>query len=138
MSRLGWALGVTALVLSFPAAFIVASALPLGYDFRAYWLAAEHVVTGARVYEQLNATLGQPDEFHYLPVVAVPFIATLVMPLDDYYSRRGLNHLSPKMGCIGLSWAWGGMGEYAIVNACATSFSILNSNSTFAKLKSIR
>src|SRR5262249_22074581 len=30
--------------------------------------------------------------------------------------RRGLNHLSPKMGCIGLSWAWGGMGEYAIVN----------------------
>ena len=43
-------------------------------------------------------------------------IQPLVMPLDDYYSRRGLNHLSPKMGCIGLSWAWGGMGEYAIVN----------------------
>ena len=20
------------------------------------------------------------------------------------------------MGCIGLSWAWGGMGEYAIIN----------------------
>ena len=37
-------------------------------------------------------------------------IQPLVMPLDDYYSRRGLNHLSPKMGCIGLSWAWGGMG----------------------------
>jgi (R,R)-butanediol dehydrogenase/meso-butanediol dehydrogenase/diacetyl reductase len=43
-------------------------------------------------------------------------IQPLVMPLDDYYSRRGLNHLSPKMGCIGLSWAWGGMGEYAVVN----------------------
>ena len=43
-------------------------------------------------------------------------IQPLVMPLDDYYSRRGLNHLSPRMGCIGLSWAWGGMGEYAIVN----------------------
>ena len=33
-------------------------------------------------------------------------IQPLVMPLDDYYSRRGLNHLSPSMGCIGLSWAW--------------------------------
>src|ERR1700737_4936255 len=43
-------------------------------------------------------------------------IQPLVMPLDDYYSRRGLNHLSPNMGCIGLSWAWGGMGEFAIVN----------------------
>jgi (R,R)-butanediol dehydrogenase/meso-butanediol dehydrogenase/diacetyl reductase len=43
-------------------------------------------------------------------------IQPLVMPLDDYYSRRGLNHLSPKMGCIGLSWQWGGMGEYAIIN----------------------
>jgi len=38
------------------------------------------------------------------------------MPLDDYYSRRGLNHLSPKMGCIGLSWDWGGMGEIAVIN----------------------
>src|ERR1700761_3352672 len=43
-------------------------------------------------------------------------IQPLVMPLDDYFSRRGLNHLSPSMGCIGLSWQWGGMGEYAIVN----------------------
>jgi (R,R)-butanediol dehydrogenase / meso-butanediol dehydrogenase / diacetyl reductase len=43
-------------------------------------------------------------------------IQPLVMPLDDYYSRRGLNHLSPSMGCVGLSWAWGGMGEYAVIN----------------------
>jgi (R,R)-butanediol dehydrogenase / meso-butanediol dehydrogenase / diacetyl reductase len=43
-------------------------------------------------------------------------IQPLVMPLDDYYSRRGLNHLSPSMGSVGLSWAWGGMGEYAVVN----------------------
>jgi (R,R)-butanediol dehydrogenase/meso-butanediol dehydrogenase/diacetyl reductase len=43
-------------------------------------------------------------------------IQPLVMPLDDYYSRRGLNHLSPRMGCIGLSWAWGGMGEIAVIN----------------------
>jgi len=43
-------------------------------------------------------------------------IQPLVMPLDDYFSRRGLNHLSPKMGCIGLSWQWGGMGEYGVIN----------------------
>ena len=43
-------------------------------------------------------------------------IQPLVMPLDDYYSRRGLNHLSPSMGCVGLCWAWGGMGEYAVIN----------------------
>ena len=43
-------------------------------------------------------------------------IQPLVMPLDDYYSRRGLNHLSPSMGCIGLSWAWGGMGQIAVIN----------------------
>ena len=43
-------------------------------------------------------------------------VQPLVMPLDDYYSRRGLNHLSPSMGCIGLSWAWGGMGELCIIN----------------------
>ena len=43
-------------------------------------------------------------------------IQPLIMPLDDYYSRRGLNHLSPSMGCVGLSWAWGGMGEYAVIN----------------------
>lgn len=43
-------------------------------------------------------------------------IQPLIMPLDDYYSRRGLNHLSPSMGCVGLSWAWGGMGELAVVN----------------------
>jgi len=43
-------------------------------------------------------------------------IQPLVMPLDDYYSRRGLNHLSPSMGCVGLSWAWGGMGALAVIN----------------------
>jgi (R,R)-butanediol dehydrogenase/meso-butanediol dehydrogenase/diacetyl reductase len=43
-------------------------------------------------------------------------IQPLVMPMNDYYSRRGLNHLSEKMGCIGLSWEWGGMSELAVVN----------------------
>jgi (R,R)-butanediol dehydrogenase / meso-butanediol dehydrogenase / diacetyl reductase len=43
-------------------------------------------------------------------------IQPLVMPMNDYYSRRGLNHLSEKMGCVGLSWAWGGMSEFAVIN----------------------
>lgn len=42
-----------------------------------------------------------------------------VMPLvycgQCYYCRRGLNHLCQTMGCIGLSWAWGGLAEQAIV-----------------------
>ena len=43
-------------------------------------------------------------------------IQPLISPRDDYYGRRGLYHLSPSMGCVGLSWAWGGMGELAVVN----------------------
>lgn len=39
-----------------------------------------------------------------------------VFPADDYYARRGLGHLSDRNATIGLSWDWGGMGEYAVVN----------------------
>jgi (R,R)-butanediol dehydrogenase / meso-butanediol dehydrogenase / diacetyl reductase len=42
-------------------------------------------------------------------------IQPLISPRDDYYGRRGLYHLSEKMGCVGLSWAWGGMAELAVV-----------------------
>ncbi|WP_028063890.1 2,3-butanediol dehydrogenase [Solirubrobacter soli] len=42
-----------------------------------------------------------------------------IMPLaycgQCYFCVRGLNHLCEKMGCVGLSWAWGGLGEQAIV-----------------------
>ncbi|HYK96952.1 MAG TPA: glycosyltransferase 87 family protein [Candidatus Acidoferrales bacterium] len=82
-SRLWWALGVIVFVLSIPAAYAVAHALPAGYDFRAYWLAARHLVDGAPVYESVGAQLGQPDEFHYLPLVAVPFILTLPLSIGD-------------------------------------------------------
>lgn len=43
-------------------------------------------------------------------------IQPLVTPRDDYFAKRGLYHLNPKMAAIGLSWPWGGMGEYAVVN----------------------
>ena len=42
-----------------------------------------------------------------------------VMPLlycgECYYCRRGLNHLCQSMACIGLSDAWGGIAERALV-----------------------
>ncbi|MEO0999528.1 MAG: zinc-binding dehydrogenase, partial [Pseudomonadota bacterium] len=42
-------------------------------------------------------------------------VQPLLSPRDDYYGKRGLYHLSPSMGCVGLSWAWGGMAEKAVV-----------------------
>ena len=39
----------------------------------------------------------------------------LISPRDDWFGRRGLYHLSDKMACVGLSWAWGGMGELAVI-----------------------
>src|SRR6266851_2007998 len=81
-ARAVWALGVVAAALALIAAILVATALPFGYDFRAYWLAAHHLVTGAPLYQAPNAVLGQPDEFHYLPVVAVPFIALLPLSIE--------------------------------------------------------
>ena len=36
---------------------------------------------------------------------------------DDYYTRRGLNHLSQQLAVIGLSWPWGGIGELAVVKS---------------------
>lgn len=42
-----------------------------------------------------------------------------VMPLifcgHCYHCLRGLKHLCERMACVGLSWAWGGLGELAVV-----------------------
>lgn len=41
------------------------------------------------------------------------------MPLlfdnECYYCRRGLNHLCVRMACVGLSYAWGGIAELAVL-----------------------
>ena len=42
-------------------------------------------------------------------------VQPLISPRDDYFGRRGLFHLSPCMACVGLSWAWGGLGQQAVV-----------------------
>jgi (R,R)-butanediol dehydrogenase / meso-butanediol dehydrogenase / diacetyl reductase len=50
---------------------------------------------------------------------AKPGDRVAIMPLafcgQCYFCLRGLNHLCVRMGCVGLSWAWGGLGELAIV-----------------------
>ncbi|HTQ71689.1 MAG TPA: 2,3-butanediol dehydrogenase [Acidocella sp.] len=43
-------------------------------------------------------------------------IQPLIMPrTGDYFAARGLFHLSPQLALAGLSWAWGGMAEAAMV-----------------------
>lgn len=76
-----------------------AATLPqiLGHEFSAEVLEVGREVTNVRRGDRISV---QP----------------LVMPMNDYYSRRGLNHLSEKMGCVGLSWAWGGMSDLAVIN----------------------
>jgi (R,R)-butanediol dehydrogenase/meso-butanediol dehydrogenase/diacetyl reductase len=50
---------------------------------------------------------------------AAPGDRVAIMPLafcgQCYFCLRGLNHLCTTMGCVGLSWAWGGLGELATV-----------------------
>jgi hypothetical protein len=84
VTRVLWAVGVAVFVLAALAAVQVGMALPLGYDSRAYWLAAQHLLDGAPMYPAQGATLGAADEFHYLPLVAAPFIAFLPLPMDLY------------------------------------------------------
>jgi (R,R)-butanediol dehydrogenase/meso-butanediol dehydrogenase/diacetyl reductase len=42
-----------------------------------------------------------------------------IMPLaycgECYFCRRGLNHLCERMGCVGLSWDWGGLASLCVV-----------------------
>jgi alpha-1,2-mannosyltransferase len=68
------------LVLASLAAVIVASALPAGYDFHAYWLAGRNLLTGAPLYPDATTILGLPDEFRYLPIVAIVFVPFALLP----------------------------------------------------------
>ena len=68
----------------------------LGHEFSARVLETGSAVTAARAGDRVS-----------------------VMPLiycgRCYYCRRGLNHLCETMACTGLSDAWGGLGERAVV-----------------------
>ncbi|HMG53320.1 MAG TPA: alcohol dehydrogenase catalytic domain-containing protein [Kofleriaceae bacterium] len=39
----------------------------------------------------------------------------LLVDHECYYCRRGLDHLCVKMACVGLSYAWGGIAELAVL-----------------------
>lgn len=44
-------------------------------------------------------------------------VQPLIMPRSgDYFADRGLFHLSPQLALAGLSWAWGGMAERALLH----------------------
>lgn len=82
---------------------------------------APHVFTGAKLPQILGHEFaGEVVEVgravsHVRPGDRVS-IQPQVFPQDDYYARRGMGHLSDRNATIGLSWDWGGMGEYAVVN----------------------
>ncbi len=80
-----------------------------------------HVYTGAKNpqilgHETSAIVLDKGSEVSHVKAGDRVSIQPLISPRDDYYGRRGLYHLSEKMGCVGLSWAWGGMAEQAVVN----------------------
>src|SRR5256714_8070188 len=81
--RLVWAAGVVVLVLASLAAVIVASALPAGYDFHAYWLAGRNLLNGEPLYPNSATILGLPDEFRYLPIVGLVFVPFALLPYAD-------------------------------------------------------
>jgi (R,R)-butanediol dehydrogenase/meso-butanediol dehydrogenase/diacetyl reductase len=79
-----------------------------------------HPLTGA----QLPQTLGHEFSADVLAVGCEVTSAKegdriAIMPLaycdQCYYCRRALNHLCVKMGCVGLSWEWGGMSDAAVI-----------------------
>ena len=78
--RFAWAAGVVVFVFASLAAVIVASALPAGYDFHAYWLAGRNLLSGAPLYPDATTILGLPDEFRYLPIVAIAFVPFALLP----------------------------------------------------------
>lgn len=80
--RLIWALGIATAILATVCAALIARALPLGYDFAAYWSAARHLAAGEPLYAGPNELLGQSGQFKYLPIVAVPFLAFAPLPLE--------------------------------------------------------
>jgi (R,R)-butanediol dehydrogenase/meso-butanediol dehydrogenase/diacetyl reductase len=76
------------------------SVLPqiLGHEFSAEVLEVGRNVTNVKVGQRVSA----------MP---------LLFDNTCYYCRRGLNHLCVSMACIGLSYAWGGIAELAVVPA---------------------
>ena len=79
-----------------------------------------HPLTGATLPQILGHEIAADveavgDEVHHVR----PGDRVSIMPLaycgGCHFCRRGLNHLCTRMGCVGLSWAWGGFASHAVV-----------------------
>jgi hypothetical protein len=79
--RLVWAVGVVVMVLAGLAGLgIFLAKQPYGFDLWAYVLAARHLLAGEPLYAaEPQMPAGPFGEYHYAPIVAVPF--ALLAPL---------------------------------------------------------
>lgn len=81
---------------------------------------APHVFTGAQNPQILGhefsaEVIATGDAVSHVSTGDRISVQPLLSPRNDYYGKRGLYHLSPQMGCVGLSWAWGGMAARAVI-----------------------
>ena len=79
-----------------------------------------HPETGAKIpiilgheFSAVVTTVG-PDVTTVRPGDRVAILPHL-MKAGDYYARRNIGQFSAATGLVGLTWHWGGMGEYAMV-----------------------
>jgi (R,R)-butanediol dehydrogenase/meso-butanediol dehydrogenase/diacetyl reductase len=97
-----------------------------GTDLHEY--VAGPIVTPRRPHPLTGATLPQilGHEFSAEIIEVGPGVTNVragqrvsVMPLaycgECHFCRRGLNHLCTRMGCVGLSWEWGGFAARAVL-----------------------
>jgi hypothetical protein len=92
--RLVWAAGVVVMVLAGLAGLgIFLAKQPFGFDLWAYVLAARHLLAGEPLYSAVPEMPAGPfGEYHYAPIVAVPF--ALLAPLPFWLATAlwiGLN-----------------------------------------------
>jgi (R,R)-butanediol dehydrogenase/meso-butanediol dehydrogenase/diacetyl reductase len=79
-----------------------------------------HALTGAVLpqilgHEFAGDVLAIGSEITHLAVGDRVSIMPLAYCGDCFFCRRGLNHLCRTMGCVGLSWEWGGFAPLAVV-----------------------
>ncbi len=80
--RLAWAAGVVVMVLAGLAGLgIFLAKQPFGFDLWAYVLAARHLLAGEPMYSAAPQMPAGPfGEYHYAPIVAVPFALLAPLP----------------------------------------------------------
>ncbi len=111
-------LGVATFMLACVAAFAIGSALPLGFDFAAYWSAARHLESGEPLYSSPGALTVRGGEFRYLPLTALLFrpFAALPFPVAGAVWLAFLVAVAAAVGAYLIrplprsAWPWAGAG----------------------------